>query len=104
MIHMTAANASTGVEEDDDEFDDDEETDGFVDTRDDFSDSVCFFRFSSELHQLPLLVPLVEVDIGPFVVTLVVEVVTEVATNAPVEVVAAFIGPFVRMLTEPLVR
>ena len=102
---MTAANASTGVEEDDDELDDDEETDGFVDARDDFSDSVCFFKFSSELHQLPLLlVPLVELDIGPFVVTLVVAVVTLVDTSEAATEAAAFIGPFVRMLTEPFVR
>ena len=82
------ANASTGVDEEDEE---DEGADGFVDTGDDLSDSVCFFRFSSELHQLPL-VPLLEVPTGPLPVVVVV-----VATLVGV------VGPFVLTPAEPFV-
>lgn len=81
------AKASTGVEL----VDDDEGADGFVDTGDDLSDSVCFFRFSSELHQLPL-VPLLEVPTGPLPVVVVV-----VATLVGV------VGPFVLTPAEPFV-
>lgn len=84
------ANASTGVDEEEDE---DEGADGFVDTGDDLSDSVCFFRFSSELHQLPLEVPLLlDVPTGPLPVVVVV-----VATLVGV------VGPFVLTPAEPFV-